>query len=655
MRSARVGVSVLAGAALVGAGGTVLLLTRGSLETATGVGFAGLASLGVVTAVLGVAVTWQVPRNSVGPLLACCGLLTTMLATREVYYRVWLDDRAAVPLDIRVVAWLDESAWWLLTVTALLLLVFPTGRLPGPRWRAVPAGLVGATAVVHVSGAFAAMPFTAPMEDLPRPYGGYPVAIEVLSNVAFAVMIVLILACGASVVARYRGASGVERAQLRWLAFAGVPLAAYPLIALAELVVTGRVDWVATAVAGLALFALPLSVTVAMLRHRLYDVDRALADTVSYAMVAAALVAAYAVAAQTLGLLLGRDSPAAAAGATALCAVLLAPLRTRLRRIVDRRLFPPRRAALQAVEELQQRIHREGAQPEELEQVLRVALRDDELRVGMLVPGESGFVDVRGSRLPDAGHTPVTLGDGQIGVLTASADTPAAVLRETAAAAAGLVEVIRLRAELARALREVEASRLRLVQVGDAERRRLERDLHDGAQQRLVALGMALRLAQRHLPDVDIGDVMDQAVAELATAVAELRQIAHGLRPTSLDDGLHAALAALTSKLPVPVVLDVQPAVIAEQLATTAYFVAAEAITNAAKYAQASNIKVQVTRSGAGVAIRVQDDGIGGAQARTGSGLSGLADRVAALGGSLLLSSPVGAGTTLEAVLPCES
>lgn len=646
---------MLAAAALAAAAGTALLLTSGHLEPASAAGFGGLAALGVLTAGLGLAVTWQVSRNAVGPLLACCGLLTTMLAAREVYYRVWLGDHAAVPLDTRVVAWLDESAWWLLSTIALLLLVFPTGRVPGPRWRAVPGGLLGATAVVHASGAFATMPFTPPMEDVPRPYGGYPVAIEVLSNVAFVVMIALILACGASLIVRYRRASGVERAQVRWLAFAGVPLAAYPLIALAEMAITGSVDWVATAGAGLALVALPVSVTVAMLRHRLYDVDRVLADTVSYAVVAAALVAAYAVAAPVLGVLLGRDSPAAAAGATAVCAVLLAPLRTRLRRAVDRRLFPPRRAALQAVEELQQRIHREGAQPEELEQVLRAALRDDELRVGMLVPGESGFVDVRGSRVPDTGLTPVTLGDVQIGVLTASAQTPPSVLRELAAAAAGLVEVIRLRAELARALREVEASRMRLVQVGDSERRRLERDLHDGAQQRLVALGMALRLAQRHVPDVDVDAVVDQAVAELATAVAELRQIAHGLRPTSLDDGLHAALAALTSKLPVPVVLDVEPAEIAEQVATTAYFVAAEAITNAAKYAQASTIHVQVTQDDAGVAIRVQDDGIGGAQARTGSGLSGLADRVAALGGSLVLSSPAGAGTTLEAVLPCES
>jgi signal transduction histidine kinase len=302
-------------------------------------------------------------------------------------------------------------------------------------------------------------------------------------------------------------------------------------------------------------------------------------------------------------------------------------------------------------------VHTQGAQPEELESVLRVALRDPQLRVGMLVPGTPGFVDASGVPVPDNGLVPVTLGGLQIGVLSGSDVTGAGVLRVVASACASLVEVTRLRAELAGALREVEASRTRLVQVGDAERRRLERDLHDGAQQRLVSLGMALRLAQRRLPQggVDVNELLDQGVAELATAIAELRQIAHGLRPTSLDDGLHAALSALTGKLPIPVHLDVVPDPLDDDVATTAYFVAAEAITNAAKYANASAINVRVTQCSTGVEVRVQDDGIGGAAARTGSGLAGLADRVAAIGGSLLMTSPAGAGTTIEAVLPCGS
>jgi signal transduction histidine kinase len=330
-------------------------------------------------------------------------------------------------------------------------------------------------------------------------------------------------------------------------------------------------------------------------------------------------------------------------------------LRTRLRRLVDRWLFPPRRAALQAIEDLQHRVHTRGAQPEELESVLRTALRDPALRVGMLVPGSAGFVDTAGEAVLDTGLVPVTLGGMQIGVLTGSDATGPGTLRVVASACASLVEVTRLRAELGAALREVEASRARLVQVGDAERKRLERDLHDGAQQRLVSLGMAMRLAQKRLPHghVDVNELLDQGVAELATAIAELRQIAHGLRPTSLDDGLHAALTALTSKLPIPVRLDIAPDRFADDVATTAYFVAAEAITNAAKYANASSIVVRVAQDTRGVQVRVQDDGIGGAAPRSGSGLAGLADRVAAIGGSLLMTSPSGRGTTIEAVLPC--
>ena len=329
-----------------------------------------------------------------------------------------------------------------------------------------------------------------------------------------------------------------------------------------------------------------------------------------------------------LGLVVGRNSAVAAAGATALCALLLTPVRVRLRRTVDHRLFPRHRATFDAVEDLRHRVHTEGARPEDLEGVLRTALRDPEARVGLLVPGTAGFVDTAGVAVPSTAVVPVMLGGVQIGVL-AGAESSTGVRRLVASSCASLVEVIRLRAELASALREVEASRARLVQVGDAERRRLERDLHDGAQQRLVSLGMAMRVAQRRLPSgtVDVHGLLDQGVAELTTAVAELRQIAHGLRPSSLDDGLHSALSALTSALPIPVYLDVPAMPIDDHLATTAYFVAAEAMTNAAKHARASAISVRVAHEPAGVSVRIQDDGVGGAVPRVGSGLAGLADR----------------------------
>lgn len=649
----------LAGLTLAMATGAVILLPAVELTSRTTAVMAALVALGVLTAGLGVVVTWRVDRNLVGPLLAAIGTGVTALAARDVYYRTWLADRTAVPLDSTVVAWLDESAWWLFATIALLLLFFPDGRLPGRRWRPLPPLLIGSALVVHVTGVWAKIPFTAPMQDVPRPYAGYPLAVEILSNAALFLLIAGSLAAAASLVVRYRRSAGVQRAQLKWLSLAGIGLAAYPLVCLVEIVLIGHTDVVSGVVGLAALAGLPVSVTIAMLRNRLYDIDRVLADTVSYTLVVAALVAAYAGTSLSLGVALGRSSALAAAAATAVCALLLAPLRTRLRRAVDRRLFPQRRAAVNAVEELRDRVHSQGAQPEELEQVLRDALRDDKLRIGLLVPGGSGFVDQSGRPVTDTGLVPITLGDIQVGAISASAATPPSVLREAAAAGASLVEMARLRAELASALREVEASRTRLVQVGDAERRRLERDLHDGAQQRLVSLGMAMRLAQRRLDSgsdpIDVDALLDRSVAELATAIAELRQIAHGLRPTSLDDGLHAALAALTSKLPLAVQLEVASDPIDDDLVTTAYFVAAEAITNAAKYADAQQIQVRVARTDLTVHVSVQDDGVGGAAARTGSGLEGLADRVAAVGGSLQVSSPVGVGTTVEAVLPCAS
>ena len=214
--------------------------------------------------------------------------------------------------------------------------------------------------------------------------------------------------------------------------------------------------------------------------------------------------------------------------------------------------------------------------------------------------------------------------------------------------------MVRLRLELSGALEEVEASRARLVQIGYEERRRLERDLHDGAQQRLVSLGMAIRLAQRHLSDgtTDIDGLLDQSVAELGTAVAELRQIAHGLRPSSLDDGLPAALARLVRSVPVAIAMDVHSGPLPDDVATTAYFVISEAVTNAVKHAEASRIELCVSRADGHVVVRITDDGCGGAQL---SAQSGLADRVAALGGSLKVASPRGSGTVVEAALPCAS
>ena len=293
-----------------------------------------------------------------------------------------------------------------------------------------------------------------------------------------------------------------------------------------------------------------------------------------------------------------------------------------------------------------------------MQEALRTALRDPRLRVGYRPPGTDGLVDADGAPLdPGASLAVPVLRDGrEVGVLLRGDRGSRELLREIADAAGLLVEVVGLRLELGRALVEAESSRARLLSVSYAERRRLERDLHDGAQQRLVSLGMALRLAQRHLDagTVDVDGVLDSAVAELGTAVAELRQIANGLRPSCLDDGLGPALRSLTATTPLAVDLDVAAGDVPDDTATTAYFVASEALTNAVKHASATRLSLGVARDGGRLRIDVRDDGRGGAAARPGGGLDGLADRVAAAGGTLTVTSSV-TGTSVAAELPCGS
>jgi signal transduction histidine kinase len=217
-------------------------------------------------------------------------------------------------------------------------------------------------------------------------------------------------------------------------------------------------------------------------------------------------------------------------------------------------------------------------------------------------------------------------------------------------------EIHRLNDELHARLEELAASRARIVTAGDVERRRLERNLHDGAQQRLVALALSLRVALARL-DSDPAAAratLEDARDEVALALEELRELARGLHPAVLTDhGLRAAVEMLAGRAPVPVeIAEVPGDRLPEPVEAAAYYLIAEALTNVAKYARASAVRVRVAADDAGVLVEVSDDGIGGADPAGGSGLRGLADRVEALGGSLDVVSPAGAGTSLRARIP---
>jgi signal transduction histidine kinase len=301
-----------------------------------------------------------------------------------------------------------------------------------------------------------------------------------------------------------------------------------------------------------------------------------------------------------------------------------------------------------------------------LGEVLAEALRDPSLVLAYWLPRFERYVDAEGRpiELPADGSgraaTFIDHDGDRVAVLVhdAALSYQPELLEVVCAAADLALEQERLQTELKAHAQELAGSRARVVTAGDTARRRLERDLHDGAQQRLVSLAMALRLAEARIEDDPgaAGQLVASAREELAQSLDELRELARGIHPAMLDHGLEVALESLAmrSSFPVSVAVDLEDR-LPEPVETAAYFVASEALANVGKYAQASTVTIRVSRDKVLAVIEVADDGVGGADDSRGSGLRGLADRVEALGGSLEVSSPVGGGTVLTAEMPCGS
>ena len=295
------------------------------------------------------------------------------------------------------------------------------------------------------------------------------------------------------------------------------------------------------------------------------------------------------------------------------------------------------------------------------------ALADKTLTLAYWLPDEQRYVDMEGHPVvPPADGDPwraatVVERDGRrvAAIIHDRALCEEPELIETSGAAAALaLENERLHAELRARIEELRRSRARIVEAGDRARRRLERDLHDGAQQRLVALALGLRVARGKVgPDPGAATgLLDEATDELGRISGELRELARGIHPPVLAErGLAAALETLAGRAPVPVELVRAPcARLPEPVESAAYFLVAEALTNVARYAGATGAEVSAVCTDRGLDVEVRDDGVGGANADSGSGLSGLSDRVAALDGSFEVVSPPGHGTVVRARIPCE-
>jgi signal transduction histidine kinase len=478
-----------------------------------------------------------------------------------------------------------------------------------------------------------------------------------------ALIAALVLAAVAMIL-RFRRSRGVERTQMKWLAAAAVLL---PIA-----IVAGTVDGVLNDEPTLITFipfvavyvGLVAAVVVAMLRHGLYDVDRVISRTIAWLTLTLVLAGIAVVLALVVADPLGGGTTAGAAVAAVAVALAFDPLRRRMQRVVDRRFDRDRSRAVERVEAFAALLHDGAAAPEGIEDVLRDVLGDPGLRLLVWLPDPGTYASLDGVAVaapaPGPGRPVTAIGRGEVplGLVVHSErlDARPGLLADVLRAAALPVEIARLRGELRGRLEEVEESRARIVRAGYEERRRLERDLHDGAQQRLVALGMALRRVQRRLDgDAGAARALDDAVGDVAEAVRDLREIARGLRPGMLDDGLGPALADLARRTPLAVEVEAPEGRVPAEIETAAYYVVSEALANVVKHAGATHVSVCARRDNGRLVVSVEDDGRGGASPEPAGGLAGLADRIAAHGGEMVLESRPGKGTRLEVVLPCGS
>jgi signal transduction histidine kinase len=595
-------------------------------------------------------------------LLGAASVAVVMLADALKRLILFEDPGSVVGRWIAVLS----GEWPVLFIWPLALAyLYPDGRLPGPRWR-IPWRVTALSA----AGVLLLLPFA---EELPEPFEHLPSPMPVSFEgsvgltvfwICWAGLLVGLFCAAAAVWARKRRSTGVGRLQVLWLAYGAflVPLwlasgwiwglfievdgdPSFPILLLLHV-------WLAVAV------------LVAVTRHGLYEIDRLINRTLVYGALTLVLGATYAAVALLAGVVLGGASALQASLATLAAVLAFRPLRGWVQRAVDWRFARPRYEGVRRLQAFLDAVRDGRAEPEDVGAEIAAALRDPTAEVLFLLPASGAYADRGGHRLselPADGRARTTIGrdDRELGVLLhepallARHDLLHAVLR----AAAVAVEIARLRVEVRIQLAEVESSRARIVQAGVEERNRLERDLHDGAQQRLVTLGIVLRRVQRSLPleARAIGPALDAAVDEVVAAIEDLRTIAAGLRPPRLDGGLSAALADLAVDAAVPVVLEADESRAPPEIEAAAYYVACEALTNAVKHASASRIELRTERDDGVLRLLVFDDGVGGAAPHSGTGLAGLADRVAAHGGTFALHSPPGAGTRIAAEFPCAS
>ncbi len=592
-------------------------------------------------------------------------------------------------------SWLSNWLWvpGVVGALALLPIYFPDGRVPSKRWRPLVWIVCGAAGISLAGFMFSPGPITSgSARTFNNPVGiaALDSSVDVFHGLYVLAILVGVISGAASLVVRYRRGSSDERHQVKWFAGAfglvAVSLAGYA--SLPDMLGIQTPGWLIGGILCLGLTVIPVAIAVAVLKYHLYDIDVVINRALVYGLLAAFITAVYVAIVVGIGTLVGsggQPNLALSIVATAVVAVGFQPVRERVQKLANRLVYGKRATPYEVLSRFAENVAETYAGEEVLSRMAQVladgtgAVRAEVwLRSGDFVRSAAVHPDgvpveepvpVREQEMPELPEAdrvvPVRHQGELLGALAVTKRqgeslTPIEekLLTDLALQAGLVLKNVGLTADLLLRLDDLRASRQRLVAAQDTERRRLERNLHDGAQQNLVAIKVKLGLAEMFAASdpQKAQALITEITADAGEALETLRDLARGIYPPLLaDQGLATALSAQARKALLPVQVEAEDiGRYSQDIEAAVYFCCLEAVQNVAKYAQATTVTIRLKRAGEDLQFTVSDDGQGFDSAITarGSGLQNMADRLAALGGDLDVSSKPGEGTTVTGVVP---